>query len=315
LYFAAEEATLGRSVGRGEYVGLCPLHQESRPSFYVNARKDVFYCHGCGQGGDLFRFLQLSERMSFRESLACLDHAAPRDAASAAVLEQAAVFYEQQLERYPEALGYLRQRGVHDPVLMRQLRIGYAAGGSLRRYLRAQGHSFELLQLAGLITARGVDALYQRVVFPLYQDERIVNLYGRSIGDAFAHRFLPGGKGGLYAWDQVRHYPEIILVEGLFDYAALRQAGFVNVTCSLGTHLNADQLRHMCDGQRTVYVAFDVDANRSGQCAAEQLVRYLGARGIAACRVLLPEGHDPNSFFLAGGTANQFQSLLEAAQP
>lgn len=315
LEYLRQQNWIGRSVGRGEYVGLCPLHLESRPSFYVNARKDVFYCHGCGQGGDLFRFLQLSERMSFRKSLACLDQAAPRECESTAVLEQAAAFYEQQLERYPEALKYLRQRGVHEPALMRQLRIGYAAGGSLRRHLRAQGHSFELLERAGLITERGVDALYRRVVFPLYQEERIVNLYGRSIGDAFAHRFLPGGKGGLYAWDQVRHYPEIILVEGLFDYAALRQAGFVNVTCSLGTHLNADQLRQMCDGQSTVYVAFDADANRSGQCAREQLARYLGARGIAARRVLLPAGHDPNSFFARGGTANQFQSLLEAAQP
>ena len=111
LEYLRQQNWIGRPVGRGEYVGLCPLHQESRPSFYVNARKDVFYCHGCGQGGDLFRFLQLSERMSFRESLACLDHAVPRDAASAAVLEQATVFYQQQLERYPEALGYLRQRG------------------------------------------------------------------------------------------------------------------------------------------------------------------------------------------------------------
>lgn len=315
LEYLRQQNWICRSVGRGEYVGLCPLHPESRPSFYVNARKDVFYCHGCGQGGDLFRFLQLSERLPFRESLARLDHAAARDSGSAAVLEQAAVFYEQQLEHYPEAHSYLHQRGVHDPVLIRELRIGYAAGGSLRRYLRAQGYSFELLEQAGLITARGTDALYQRVVFPLYQDERIVNLYGRSIGDAFAHRFLPGGKGGLYAWETVRHYTEIILVEGLFDYAALRQAGFVNVTCSLGTHLNADQLQQLCDGQRTVYVAFDVDANRSGQCAAEQLARYLGARDIAARRVLLPEGHDPNSFFAGGGTANQFQSLLEGAQP
>ena len=148
LEYLRQQNWIGRSVGRGEYVGLCPLHQESRPSFYVNARKDVFYCHGCGQGGDLFRFLQLSERMSFRESLACLDQGAPREYESTVVLEQAAAFYEQQLERYPEALRYLRQRGVHEPALMRQLRIGYATGGSLRRHLRAQGHSFELLERA-----------------------------------------------------------------------------------------------------------------------------------------------------------------------
>ena len=65
---------------------------------------------------------------------------------------------------------------------------------------------FELLRTAGLINAQGADALYQRIVFPLRQGEHIVNLYGRSIGSAFAHRFLPGCKGGLYAWEKVRHY-------------------------------------------------------------------------------------------------------------
>ena len=172
-----------------------------------------------------------------------------------------------------------------------------------------------LLRRAGLINAQGADALYQRIVFPLRQGEHIVNLYGRSIGAAFAHRFLPGSKGGLYAWEKVRHCSEVILVEGLFDYAVLRQAGFHNVTCSLGTHLNADQFRQLCEGQRTVYLTFDVDANQSGQQAAEQLAHRLGVHGIAARRVLLPEGHDPNSFFVEGGDARQFQSLLEAAQP
>ena len=85
---------------------------------------------------------------------------------------------------------------------------------------------------------------------------------------AFAHRFLPGTKGGLYAWEKVQHCSEVILVEGLFDYAVLWQAGFHNVTCSLGTHLNADQFRQLCEGPRTVYLTFDVDANRSGQQAA-----------------------------------------------
>jgi DNA primase len=140
-------------------------------------------------------------------------------------------------------------------------------------------------------------------------------LYGRSISFAFAHRFLPGGKGSLYAWEKVRNCSEVILVEGLFDYAALRQAGFHNVTCSLGTHLNADQFRQLCEGERTVYLAFDVDQNQSGQQAAKQLAGRLVAHGISARRVLLPEGHDPNSFFVQGGDAHQFQTLLEAAQP
>jgi DNA primase len=296
-------------------VGLCPLHKETRPSFYVNTRKDVFYCHGCGQGGDLIRFVQLSRGLSFRQSLACLDPQTTPHADSTALLDQTAAFYQQQLDHYPEALGYLRQRGVFDNALIRELGIGYAPGGSLRRHLTAQGYSFELLRRVGLINAQGADAFYQRIVFPLAQAGHIVNLYGRSIGAPFAHRFLPGSKGGLYAWEKVEHRAEIILVEGLFDYVVLRQAGFHNVTCSLGTHLNDDQFGQLCSGSRTVYLTFDVDANQSGQQAAEQLAHRLGAHGISARRVLLPERHDPNSFFVEDGDARRFQSLLEAAQP
>lgn len=315
LEYLRQHNWAGRPAGRFEYVGLCPLHKESRPSFYVNTRKDVFYCHGCGQGGDLIRFVQLSRQASFRQSLAYLDPDAHREATGIALLEQAAAFYQQQLDHYPEALEYLRQRGLNDPSLIRELRIGYAPGGVLRHHLTAQGHSFSVLREAGLINAQGADALYQRIVFPLCQGEHIVNLYGRSIGAAFAHRFLPGSKGGLYAWEKVRRCSEVILVEGLFDYAALRKAGFSNVTCSLGTHLNAGQFRQLCDGPRIVYVVFDEDANLSGQQAAEQLAHQLAEHGIRARRVPLPEGHDPNSFFVGGGDARQFQSLLEATQP
>jgi DNA primase len=292
----------GSPVGHSEFVGLCPLHKETQPSFYVNARKDVFYCHGCGQGGDLIRFIQLSRHLSFRQSIARLDSQTSPTVDSAAVLEQAAAFYQQQLDHYPEAMHYLDRRGVQDPALIRELEIGYAPGGSLRRHLSAQGYSFDLLRQAGLLNAQGADAFYQRIIFPLYQGEQIVNLYGRSVGAAFAHRFLPGTKGGLYAWEKVRHCPEVIVVEGLFDYAVLRQSGFENVTCSLGTHLNRDQFRQLSEDSRTVYLTFDVDANQSGQLAAELLAHRLDAKGIAARRVLLPQGHDPNS-------------LVEAAQP
>ena len=305
----------GRPASRSEYVGLCPLHKENQPSFYVNTRKNVFYCHGCGQGGDLIRLVQLWRGLSFRQSLACLDLEITPETDFTAVLAQAAAFYEQQLDHCPQAMCYLRRRGVHDPALLRELGIGYAPGGTLRRYMTAQGYSFEVLRKLGLINAGGADTFFQRIVFPLRQDEHIVNLYGRSIGSAFAHRFLPGGKGSLYAWEKVRNCFEVILVEGLFDYAALRQAGFHNVTCSLGTHLNDTQLRQLCEGERKVYVTFDVDQNQSGQQAALQLARRLVTHGISARRILLPAGHDPNSFFVQGGDAHQFQSLLEAAQP
>ena len=316
LDYLRQQNWVARPAAHGpEFVGLCPLHPETRPSFYVNVRKNLFYCHGCGQGGDLLRFVQLSRQLSFRQSLAYLEqHSAP-PIDSAAVLEQTATFYQQQLDRYPEALRYLKQRGLHDPGTIQELRIGYAPGGSLRRHLTAQGYSCDLQQRFGLLNSKGCDAFYRRIIFPCRQSRRMVNLYGRSITAAVAHRFLPGSKGGLYAWESVQHCSEVILVEGLFDYAVLWQAGFHHVTCSLGTHLNAYQFHQLCDRPRTVYLTFDADANGSGQQASQQLAHRLRTQGIATRRVLLPQGHDPNSFFVQGGDAGQFQALLEAAQP
>jgi DNA primase len=314
-YLRQQNWVAGHGAHGPEFVGLCPLHPETRPSFYVNTRKNLFYCHGCGQGGDLIRFVQLSRHLSFRQSLAYLDQQSALTTDSAAVLGQAATFYQQQLQRYPEALRYLEQRGLRDPALIKELRIGYAPGGSLRRHLTAQGYSFDLLQRLGLLNSQGHDAFYGRVIFPCCQSGRVVNLYGRSIAAAFAHRLLSGSKGGLYAWEQVQQCPEVILVEGLFDYAVLWQSGFRHVTCSLGTHLSAEQFQQLCDRPRTVYLTFDVDENGSGQQASQQLAQRLCAQGITARRVLLPEGHDPNSFFVQGGDARQFHSFLEAARP
>jgi len=173
------------------------------------------------------------------------------------------------------------------------------------------GYSLSDLQQAGLVNTAGYDTFSQRVVFPLE-----ANLYGRSIVNAPAHRFLPGAKGGLYAWERVKQSPKVILVEGLFDLAALWQAGFRNVTCAMGSHLNARQFQQLCDGvSRTVYLAFDSDVNGSGQQAAQQLSRRLLQEGVTVLRVELPDGHDPNSFFARGGDGRQFQHLLEEATP
>jgi DNA primase len=181
----------------------------------------------------------------------------------------------------------------------------------LRGWLTQLGYPLQALQQAGLVTAVGYDAYTHRVVFPLEG-----NLYGRSVSvSAPPHRFLPGTKGGLYSWEQVRHCPEVILVEGLLDYAVLWQAGLHNVTCSMGNHLNVHQYRQPCDRPRIVYLAFDADTNGSGQQASQSLACRLREQGVNVRRVSLPDGHDPNSFFVQGGDARQFQSLLEAALP
>jgi DNA primase len=315
LDYLRKQNWIARPTGRAsEVVGLCPLHPETRPSFYVNTRKNVFYCHGCGKGGDLIRFVELSRSLSFRQSLAYLDPQAPVEDPSA-VLEQSADFYQQQLDHHPEALRYLKQRGLHDSALIRKLRIGYAPGGSLRGYLAAQGYSFDLLQRLGLIHPSGHDTFYQRVVFPCCQDGRIVNLYGRCTGTAFAHRFLPGSKGGLFAWDTVSQYSSVILVEGLFDLAVLWQAGFPNTTCALGTHLTPAQLDQL-SGQpgRRVYILFDQDENQAGQHASQALAAQLQHAGLTVVMVSLPDEQDPNSYFVAGAQAADLALLLQEAE-
>jgi DNA primase len=303
-----------RIGGREEFVGLCPLHADTRPSFYVNAQKNLFYCHGCHRGGDLIRFVELAEHLSFRESLACLQQDLTL-AMESELLARTAAFFQLQLHRYPEAVRYLRQRGLQDPDLIAELRLGYAPGGNLRRHLADLGYSFDLLLRTGLINHQGRDAFCRRVIFPCYQQGRVINLYGRSVGVAFPHRLLPRSKGGLVAWESVSTFPTIILVEGLFDLAVLWQAGFRNTTCAIGTHLTPAQWAQISDQPgRCVYIAFDEDANQAGQHASHLLARRLENAGLQARIVRLPPGQDPNSYFVAGATASDFLACVEQAQ-
>ena len=305
-YLKAHDWRPARQLSRGRWMGLCPLHANHKPSFLVDPHKNLFYCYGCGRGGDVIRFAELYHQVRFPQALELLR----QWRGLPPLLHEAAGFYRMQLHHHSEAVAYLYQRGIRSPEVIEHMRIGYAPGGCLRGWLTQLGYSLQELRESGLVTAMGYDAYLRRIVFPLEE-----NLYGRSLStSASPHRFLPGAKGGLYAWDQVRRYPEVILVEGLLDYAALWQAGFHNVTCSLGTHLNARQFRQLCDGPRTIYLALDADTNGSGQQAAQSLACRLTEQGVPVRTVALPDGHDPNSFFIQGGDARRFQFLLEAAQ-
>lgn len=296
---------------RSEFVGLCPLHKETHPSFYVNAQKNLFFCHGCGRGGDLIRLVELTQHLSFRQSVAYLqEELVP----TAQLLEHTAAFYQLELHRHPEGMEYLAERGVRDPKLIEELGIGYARGGNLCPHLHTLGYSLQRLSQAGLIGSQGRDAFCRRVIFPCRQEDHIVNLYGRSIGNAFPHRLLPRSKGGLFAWELVRQFRNVILVEGLFDLAVLWQAGFRNTTCAIGTHLTPEQWTQLCEKYDCcIYLAFDQDNNQAGQKAAKTLARRLHQVGLTARFVLLPAGQDPNTYFAAGATADDFARCLEEA--
>lgn len=305
-YLQAHDWQPARALSRGRWMGLCPLHTDHKPSFLVDPTKSLFYCYGCGRGGDVIRFAELYHQVNFPKAITLL-----REWCGLAPLLNAVVdCYRIQLHRYNEALAYLDQRGIHSFQVIEHMRIGYAPGGCLRSCLLQLGYPLSITQRTGLINASGHDSYSRRIVFPLEG-----NLYGRSVRSSSSpHLFMPGSKGGLYLWEHVRRYPAVILVEGLFDYAVLWQAGFRNVTCSLGNHLNAHQFQQLCDGSRIVYVAFDADANGSGRRASQCLARRLWAQGLSVRQVTLPEQHDPNTFFAQGGDARQFQCLLEAAR-
>ncbi len=306
-YLQAHDWQPARQLSRGRFMGLCPLHADHKPSFLVDPSKSLFYCYGCGRGGDVIRFAELYHELKFPQAVALLH----QWRGLPPLLHETAGFYQMQLHRHTEAVAYLYQRGVRSPELIEHMRIGYAPGGCLRGWLTQLGYPLQALRQAGLVTGAGYDAYTRRIVFPLEG-----NLYGRSLSvTAPPHRFLPGAKGGLYAWEQVRQSPEVILVEGLFDYAVLWQAGFRNVTCSMGNHLNGRQYRQLCDRPRTVYLAFDADPNGSGRQAAHSLAGRLREQGMNVRSVSLPDGHDPNTFFVGDGDARQFQALLEAALP
>lgn len=238
-YLEGQRWKPARRISRGRLMGICPLHRDRQPSFLVDPAKNLFYCYGCGRGGDVIRFVELYCGVRFSEAMVLLQQSRP----CGDLLTEVARFYQVQLQRHPEAVAYLLQRGIRQPQILKELRIGYAPGGCLRHWLTLLGYSLREIQQAGLVNASGMDTFSHRVVFPLE-----TNLYGRSIVHAAAHRFLPGGKGGLYGWERARQYQHVVLVEGLFDLAVLWQAGFLNTTCAIGTHLNARQLCQLCEG-------------------------------------------------------------------
>lgn len=296
---------------RDEVFGLCPLHHDSRPSFYVNRRKNVFYCQGCGQGGDVIRLVELLHGLDFQSALAALS--GQEYANEKRLWSDACDFYRQQLPRNLEAQCYLRSRGIEDPEIVEEMGIGWAPGGCLRAYLQDVGYSRATMVSSGLIDRQGRDCLWRAITFPVAETG---SMYGRHTNPSDGrHRFLARPKGGLYGWDRAKNCQTVIVVEGLFDLASVWQAGFRNAVALLGSHFNERQRAQLCDGrERTVYLCLDADENGSGERAAHLWSQRLEQRGLRLLSVELPEGFDPNRFFTAGGSVTEFSRFLEEAE-
>jgi len=162
-YLQSQDWQATRQLSRGRWMGLCPLHADRKPSFLVDPSKGLFYCYGCGRGGDVIRFAELYHQVKFPQAVALLHqwHGLPP------ILQETTGFYRMQLQRHGEAVVYLHGRGIHSPELLEHMRIGYAPGGCLRGWLTKLGYPLPILRQAGLVTGLGYDTYIHRIVFPL----------------------------------------------------------------------------------------------------------------------------------------------------
>jgi DNA primase len=335
-----------------QHVGLCPFHAEKTPSFSVSQPRQVFHCHGCNEGGDIFSFVQRIEGVDFPRALEILAERAgveleksPRAAArgvarrrSLELTDRAAKFYEYVLWSLPGGAPgrrLLAERSV-DETLARRFRVGFApaggpAGTALVRYLLKNGANLSELAEAGL-AGRGRDTFRNRLVFPI-SDERgvILGFGGRALGDAVP-KYLNTPETGVYhkstalfgldqARQALRERRVAVVVEGYFDVLAAHTAGVANVVASSGTALTREQVRIIARHADEVVLCFDGDA--AGRRAAARAVELCAAERLSGrIAVMPPEFKDPDEMVradpaafaaLIAGAAAEWQVLVEWA--
>ena len=145
-YLQAHDWQPARQLSHGRLMGLCPLHEDHKPSFLVDPHKSLFYCYGRGCGGDVIHFAELYHQVKFPQALS-LFH---QWRGLPPLLHEAAGFYRMQLFRHGEAVAYLQQRGIHSPELIEHMQIGHAPGGCLRAHLMQLGYPLQVWRQAGL---------------------------------------------------------------------------------------------------------------------------------------------------------------------
>ncbi|HTB22674.1 MAG TPA: DNA primase [bacterium] len=331
--------------------GLCPFHQERTPSFNVVPSKQIFHCFGCGEGGDVFAFVQKREKIDFVEALKLLaeragievpelarDESGRRESeqrreaeeAQRRLLDLAAAWFRRNLEEGSEgaqALAYARKRGLDDAARER-FGLGYAPadGAALLGAALKKGFSEAELAAAGLVVVneRGAYARFRaRLMFPIHDPKgRLAGFGGRVLG-AGEPKYLNSPEGPLfskgkllYPWDLAKpalgKRREALVCEGYMDAIACHQAGLDFAVATLGTALTADHARLLKRYVDRVVLLFDADA--AGLRAARRAGEPLLEAGLEA-RVAHLEGvKDPDELLRRDGPA-ALEAVLESARP
>ena len=327
------------------YFGLCPFHNEKTGSFSVSPNKQIYYCFGCGAGGDVFRFLMQYDNMTFGEAMKTLADRAgvelPHQEMTSAQKAEAdrrtqlleinkeAARYFYALLRSPRgkrAYDYFHEKRQLSEETMKKFGLGYADQYSddLYRYLRRKGYSDEILKESGLVSIDevrgGHDKFWNRAMFPIMDaHNRVIGFGGRVMGDGEPKylnspetRIFDKGRN-LYGLNIARSTRKdyFLLCEGYVDVIALHQAGFDNAVASLGTALTAGHASLLKRYTKQVYLTYDSDG--AGQRAALRAIPILAEVGIVTRVIDMKPYKDPDEFIKALG-ARAFQERIDRAQ-
>jgi DNA primase len=323
--------------------GLCPFHQEKTPSFNVRQEPAVFHCFGCGEGGDVFKFLMLRERMSFPEAVETLARRfgvpVPEGRVEPgpdrkereemlALMEAAAQHFTRSFWAAPgtKAREYLLGRGFRKETL-EKIRAG-AARDSWDDLLGALRGKFSpaLLLKAGLVLERQgkeghYDRFRNRAVFPIVNESGKVVAFGARSLDGSDPKYLNSPETPVYSksrvlyglsWarDAVAREKRAVLMEGYLDVARAIEQGIAEAAATCGTALTAQHARLLHRFAETVVLNFDQD--EAGQKAARRSLEVLLDEGVRVRIVELPEGHDPDTYLKAEG-ADAYRKRLDEA--
>ncbi|WP_418829326.1 DNA primase [Paratractidigestivibacter sp.] len=330
-----------------EFWGCCPFHGEKSPSFKVNPNTGLWHCFGCGEGGDVFSYVQKRENLDFPDAIRFLADRAgielaeerggrrgPRRNRLIDCLAEAQSFYATMLMRGrgegPDAArAYFGSRGFGGDVC-RRWGLGYAPGrGALVSDLRSCGFSASEMIAADLALDRGgrpVDRFFDRVMFPINDEQgRPIAFGGRVIGpkkDTAKYvntrdtAVFNKGKH-LFAYDRAKETMaatgEAIVCEGYTDVISMHENGFTNAVAALGTAFRLDHIKLM-ERQRVNRIICMFDGDAAGQRAAERAVQFIDKTTAELRCVVLPDNQDPMEF-LSAHPADELRPLLDAARP